>query len=107
MIAYDEFKQAVYAAYLESYGFAGETDEDKLRYLKDRESQELGWTKVHAAVVEDYLNGYDPSEPVGSPYRYGNSDIMDEITQITGTEARKRYSASDYQYRVKEGDKEL
>ena len=40
-IAYDEFKQAVYAAYLESYGFAGETDEDKLRYLEDRESQEL------------------------------------------------------------------
>ena len=69
--------------------------------------KELGWTKVHTAIVEDYLNGYDPSEPVGSPYRLGNSDIMDEITQITGTEARRRYSASDYQYHVKEGDKEL
>ncbi len=68
--------------------------------------KERGWTKVHACIVEDYLNGYDPSEPVGSPYRYGNSDIMDEITQITGTEARKRYSAPDYQYHVKEGDLE-
>ncbi len=68
--------------------------------------KERGWTKVHHCIVEDYLNGYDPSEPAGSPYRFGNLDIMDEITQITGTEARKRYSAPDYQYHVKEEDQE-
>ena len=41
MVTFDEFKRAVYAAYLKSYGFAGETAEDKLKYLEDRESQEL------------------------------------------------------------------
>lgn len=41
MITYDEFKKAVYDAYLKNYGFAGETDDDKIRYLEDGESQEL------------------------------------------------------------------
>lgn len=41
MITYDEFKQAVYDDYLKNYGFSDETEEDKLKYLEEKESQEL------------------------------------------------------------------
>ncbi len=68
--------------------------------------KKLGWTKVHSCIVQDYLNGYDPSEPVGSPYRFGNPDIMREITKLSEVKAIKRYFEPDYQYSVKEEDKE-
>ena len=33
--------------------------------------------------------GYDPSEPVGSMYRYGNLSCMEEIVEITEAEAEQ------------------
>lgn len=33
--------------------------------------------------------GFDESEPIGSPYRYGNGSCMDDITEITKEEAEK------------------
>lgn len=31
--------------------------------------------------------GFDPSEPEGSPYRYGNGSCMEDIIEITKEEA--------------------
>lgn len=69
-------------------------------WLYDRQ---LGWTKVHNRVVQDYLYGYDPSEPADSPYRFGN---MSEIRQISEAEAERRCRDANYQYIVKEADRE-
>ena len=33
--------------------------------------------------------GFDPYEPEGSPYRYGNGSCMDDITEISKEEAEK------------------
>lgn len=45
------------------------------------------WIPDSNCKVMDYLNGFDSSEPLGSPYRYGNSDILSRIEEITGKKA--------------------
>lgn len=39
------------------------------------------------SYLNDCRYGYDPSEPEGSPYRYGNYSCMKEIVIITKQEA--------------------
>lgn len=51
-----------------------------------------GWEKRdYWAEIEDRLLGYDPSEPDGSPYRFGNGSVMGEIDEIGESEAIERY----------------
>ncbi len=45
----------------------------------------------YITCIEDYLQGFDPSEPVGSPYRFNNPSITDEIEEISEREAGERF----------------
>ena len=47
------------------------------------------WTADSRLVILGYQIGFDPSEPEGSPYAVGNSEIMDSIREITEQEAAK------------------
>ncbi len=40
------------------------------------------WNPDNEFIIMDRLVGYDPSEPPGSPYRFGNGSVMDEIDEI-------------------------
>ncbi|MBO4537272.1 MAG: hypothetical protein J5694_00190 [Erysipelotrichaceae bacterium] len=48
-----------------------------------------GWRLDRSFIVSDRLNGYDSSEPFGSPYGFGNTDMLDRIDEITKEEAMK------------------
>lgn len=39
--------------------------------------------------LDDYRHGYDPSEPEGSGYGYGNHSCMEKIVPITKEEAEE------------------
>ena len=41
------------------------------------------WTVDTESVIRDRLVGYDPSEPPGSPYGFGNGSVMAEMDEIT------------------------
>ena len=47
------------------------------------------WQPDKECAILDRLLGYDPSEPPGSPYGIGNTDIMDEIEEITYERAKE------------------
>lgn len=47
------------------------------------------WVPDEECMITDRLWGYDPSEPEGSPYRFGSMSIMDEIEDISFEEAMK------------------
>ena len=49
------------------------------RYYIFRNGQ---WAPDVNSVIRDHLVGFDPSEPPGSPYRYGNGSIMFEMDEI-------------------------
>jgi hypothetical protein len=49
-----------------------------------------GWVRDTGHIVSDRLIGYDPYEPSDSPYKIGNTSIMDEIEVITEGEALER-----------------
>ena len=40
------------------------------------------WAEDSGHVVMDHLMGYDPSEPEGSPYRFGSTGILMEMEEI-------------------------
>jgi len=46
------------------------------------------WLEDDKNYIQDYLLGFDPSEPEDSPYRFGGSTMMD-IDEITEEEAMK------------------
>ncbi len=49
------------------------------------------WVKCdYTRCISDYLYGFDESEPIESPYRFGNSSISSEIQEINEDEAIKR-----------------
>ena len=50
------------------------------------------WIKDTKNIVSDRLLGYDPSEPPDSPYGFGNTDMMDDIEEITEEEFKRRIS---------------
>ncbi|MBQ6655379.1 MAG: hypothetical protein IJM79_07645 [Erysipelotrichaceae bacterium] len=48
-----------------------------------------GWRLDRSFIVSDRLCGYDSSEPSGSPYGFGSTDMLDRIDEITREEAMK------------------
>ncbi|CDB39523.1 unknown [Azospirillum sp. CAG:260] len=48
------------------------------------------WVEDTQNLVSDRLMGYDPTEANDSPYKIGNTDIMDDIEKITEDEFEKR-----------------
>lgn len=45
------------------------------------------WIKDENHVVMDHLVGYDLSEPEDSPYRFGSTDVLMEMDEISEEEA--------------------
>ena len=41
------------------------------------------WIPDTKSMIRDRLCGYDPSEPPGSPYGFGNGSVMAEIDEIS------------------------
>ena len=50
------------------------------RYYIFRNGQ---WEPDENSIIMDRLVGYDPSEPPGSPYGFGNGSVMAEMDEIT------------------------
>ncbi len=48
------------------------------------------WLPDTKNYVSDRIMGYDPDEDEDSPYKIGNSSIMNEIEEITEEEFEKR-----------------
>ncbi len=61
----------------------GKKDGGKYFILRDG-----AWEQDDNNEIMDRLMGYDPSEPLESPYGIGNTDIMDEIEEISYEQAR-------------------
>ncbi len=47
------------------------------------------WEPDNENMIMDRLVGYDPSEPSGSPYGFGNGSVMAEMDEISYKEAMK------------------
>lgn len=45
------------------------------------------WVPDEMSVIMDHLLGFDSSEPADSPYAIGNTEMLDEIREITEAEA--------------------
>ena len=56
------------------------------RYYIFRNGQ---WKPDENSIIMDRLVGYDPSEPPGSPYGFGNGSVMAELDEISQEEAMK------------------
>lgn len=50
---------------------------------------EIGWVVDDSNVLMDRIMGYDVDEADSSPYRIGNSDIMNLVKEISESEAKK------------------
>ena len=50
------------------------------------------WMLDTENIVSDRLMGYDPYEDDDSPYKIGNTSIMDEIKEISEEEFNNMYS---------------
>ena len=48
-----------------------------------------GWTADNDNILMDRIMGYDDSEPNNSPYKIGNTSILDLVEEISETEAEK------------------
>ena len=48
------------------------------------------WVIDNDNIVSDRLMGYDPYEEDDSPYKIGNTSIMDELEEISKEEFMKR-----------------
>ena len=53
------------------------------------------WVPDDEFVIIDHLMGYDPSEPPDSPYAIGSTDVLDEIEEISKTEAMRIMEKED------------
>ncbi|MBE5937800.1 MAG: hypothetical protein E7265_07195 [Lachnospiraceae bacterium] len=45
------------------------------------------WVEDEAGVIMDYLVGFDSTEPIGSPYRFGCTSMLMEIEEISEKKA--------------------
>ena len=45
------------------------------------------WNPDTENMIMDRLVGYDPFEPPGSPYGFGNGSVMDEMVEISSEKA--------------------
>lgn len=64
------------------------------------------WERDHHEIF-DRINGFDPSEPLGSPYRFGNLDIMNEMEEISEEEAFSRISEQTVEFLINKWKTEL
>ncbi|WP_313583333.1 hypothetical protein [Lacrimispora sp.] len=48
-----------------------------------------GWVVDHDNVLMDRIMGYDESEPANSPYKIGNTSMLDLVKEISQKEADK------------------
>ena len=78
--------------YLIKKRILGKKVEEKDRteyYLFQKES----WIPDGRLLIFMYLMGYDPTEPEDSPYGIGNSDILEQIEEIS------LYQAAEFIFR--------
>lgn len=61
--------------------------EESEGFYRDYIYRDGGWIRDERSVVMDHLIGYDPSEPEDSPYRFGSTDILMEMDEISEEEA--------------------
>lgn len=61
--------------------------EENEKHIKDYLFRDGKWVEDAGWVVMDHLVGYDPSEPEGSPYRFGSTDILMEMEEISEKDA--------------------
>lgn len=59
-------------------------EEDCIPYLYEPEK---GWVVDKDNILMDRIIGYDEFEPAQSPYKIGNSDMMDRVEEISQEEA--------------------
>ncbi len=62
----------------------GKQEEGKYYIFKNEQ-----WEPDNENMIMDRLVGYDPSEPPGSPYGFGNDSVMAEMDEISYEEAVK------------------
>ena len=60
----------------------------KGRFVGKREGYKVfifddGWKSNTECLIMDHLMGFDPSEPPDSPYRIGNTCVLEEIEEIS------------------------
>ena len=55
----------------------------------------------------DHLMGYDPSEPVDSPYAIGNTSIIDEIEEISFDKAMRVINEQTTEFLIDKWKKDL
>ena len=56
------------------------------------------WVQDRLHIVDDHIIGYDPGEE--PPYRTGNTDIMEEMKEITRDEAIKIINEKNYKFSI-------
>lgn len=61
-------------------------EEDCIHYLYN---QGEGWVVDNHNILMDRIMGYDESEPADSPYKIGNTSIMDLVEELSEKEADK------------------
>ena len=71
--------------YLIKERILGKREEDE--EIRDYLFLNGAWMPDYRMKIFSYLMGFDPSEPEDSPYAVGNSDIMDEIEEISEEQA--------------------
>ena len=67
--------------YLIKERILGKREEDE--EIRDYLFLNGAWMPDYRMKIFSYLMGFDPSEPEDSPYAVGNSDIMDDIEEIS------------------------
>ena len=74
---------------------------EKYRYYVFRNGT---WVPDEAFLIQDRLIGFDPYEDADSPYRTGNTEIMDEIEEIC-EERAERLMAEHFPFRKQQEDR--
>lgn len=57
--------------------------------ISDRIFADGEWVDDTGREIMDHLMGFDPSEPKGSPYRFGNTDVLMEMDEIPEETAKR------------------
>lgn len=57
--------------------------------VRDRIFVDGEWVDDSGHKIMDHLMGFDPSEPEGSPYRFGNTDVLMEMDEISEEDAKR------------------
>lgn len=65
------------------------------------------WVWDEKNVIMDHLMGYDPSEPVDSPYAIGNTSIIDEIEEISFDKAMRAINEQTTEFLIDKWKKDL